>query len=204
MLYELASEAVRFGDLPLAGPGRRQSAGDERPWRRRLLGSWRAEFGIVNRVATLSRLEMPDPPGAEDEEVSRSSGAGARQAAPETTLREAHLLNAETEIRDELADRPFVELRRYTIDPGAIDEFMALMRAALPAREKYSQKLGVWTPLTGNRDEVFHMWAYTSLEERERARAMAKDDPVWKAYLDQISPLVRTMTAELLRPVARR
>ena len=44
------------------------------------------------------------------------------------------------------------------------------------------------------------MWGYADLNDRAERRARLFADPVWKAYLPKILPLIMTMESKILVP----
>ena len=49
-------------------------------------------------------------------------------------------------------------------------------------------------------NQIVHMWAYESLDERTQRRAELNADEDWKAYVEKIRPLLVTMENKLLIP----
>jgi hypothetical protein len=53
------------------------------------------------------------------------------------------------------------EMRVYTLQPGKVAEFQALVeREALSVINKYSKLVGWWSTEVGPLNEVVHIWAY--------------------------------------------
>ena len=76
------------------------------------------------------------------------------------------------------------------------------MLESMKVREKYSSNHGIWIPLAGNPDRVFHLWAYRDLAHRSQARAGVAKEPGWKAYTEAIIPMLREMRSTVLLPAA--
>ena len=77
-----------------------------------------------------------------------------------------------------------VELRTYTLKALHTGEFLQLCEtAALPLQKKYlGHMIGFYVSEIGPLNEVVHLWAFESLAERERRRALMEADPGWPLY----------------------
>ena len=71
------------------------------------------------------------------------------------------------------------EVRTYTLKPGSVAQFEENFAKALPAREKYSKLGAFWHTDIGPLNQVIHVWPYESVDERNRIRAEAAQDPEW-------------------------
>jgi hypothetical protein len=95
-----------------------------------------------------------------------------------------------------------VEMRTYTLRAGALAEYfrhyesegLPIQRRCLPAM------VGYYSTEIGPLNQVIHLWAYRSLEERASCRAAMRADPGWAAYLAKIHPLLLGMENKLLNP----
>ncbi len=94
----------------------------------------------------------------------------------------------------------FHELRRYRLQPGKAVEWTKRMAEHMPAREKYSLNLGLWTSDFPDPNEVVHLWAYESWKHRKEARAGSQADPDWQKFLSYGGPLIEDMTSMILQP----
>ena len=98
----------------------------------------------------------------------------------------------------------YYEMRTYTLKPTRLGDWLALYKsAALEVQEEHLGKLvGFFTTEFGEANQVVHIWAYTSLDDRiARSSAMAAD-PRWQAFARQNRELdaVVTLESRLLRP----
>jgi hypothetical protein len=95
-----------------------------------------------------------------------------------------------------------VEHRTYTMKPGAIPEYFRLYQAeGMPIQQRYlPAMIGYYTTEFGPLNQVIHLWAYDSLEQREACRAAMRQDPGWAPYLAKIHPLIQSMESKLLLP----
>jgi hypothetical protein len=99
-------------------------------------------------------------------------------------------------------DAQTFEFRTYSLRPGATEEYVEKLMAALPIRERYSPNAGVWTSLTGPDDQLLHIWPYVDLAERNRVRAALQADPDWEAFVATIIDLIEDQVSWVLAPVS--
>lgn len=95
-----------------------------------------------------------------------------------------------------------VDHRVYTLYPGKVGPFLELFeRDGLPLYLKYCGKLiGYYVAESGALNQLVHLWAYESVEDRERRRADLYRDPGWAAFLAVALPFVLTQESRLLTP----
>ncbi|MDQ4420978.1 NIPSNAP family protein [Sphingobium sp. DEHP117] len=95
-----------------------------------------------------------------------------------------------------------VDHRIYTLRPGAVQPFLELFeREGLPLYLEYCGKLvGYYISESGTLNQVIHLWAYESVEDRERRRSSLYQDARWTAFLDAALPLVASQESRLLKP----
>jgi len=156
---------------------------------RSLVAAWTCEFGLLNRLLTLSRI---------------SPGAASTTRAPELPGQvefQRRVLRLERPLFTDVAAH-VVEFRTYSIAAGDRDTYLQKMLPALPIRERHSRNIGVWTPVDEDPDQVLHFWAYEDVADRMRARTAAFADADWKAYIATVYPHLRRMTSEILLPTA--
>ena len=99
-----------------------------------------------------------------------------------------------------------VEQRTYTLRPLRTQDFLALYeRAALPLQKKYLGHLvGFFVSEVGPLNQVVHLWAFESLAERERRRALMEKDPGWPVYVNALRELdvILQQETKMLRSVS--
>ena len=168
-----------------------------------LEGHWSSEIGPLNQYVHLwaydsvaemerLRLEMVAIPAWTAEYVPLIRPHMLRQAV--------HLLRPVIDMKMPDGENNFHELRRYRLQPGKAVEWTKRMAEHLPAREKYSPNLGIWTCDVPDPNEVFHLWSYESWEHRKDARASSQSDPEWQKFLSYGGPLIEDMTSMILQP----
>ena len=95
------------------------------------------------------------------------------------------------------------ELRVYTLQPGKVAEFQALIeKEALPIISKYSKLVGWWSSEVGPLNEVVHLWAYEDLNHRARARQAQAEDPQLQAFRPKAQAMVVSQYNKLLTPAS--
>jgi len=95
------------------------------------------------------------------------------------------------------------ELRTYTLQPGKQAEYVRLAaEVGRKARgDKYGKLEGYWTSEFGTLNQVFHLWSYPDLNERERLRAELQKNEDWtKGYVAQSRPLLIAQENRILAP----
>nr|MCH9673264.1 NIPSNAP family protein [Gammaproteobacteria bacterium] len=63
------------------------------------------------------------------------------------------------------------EFRTYTLKPRSLGEFLKRFGEALPKRQTFSPLAAFWHTEIGPLNQVLHVWAYESIEQRNDARA---------------------------------
>lgn len=76
------------------------------------------------------------------------------------------------------------EMRTYTLRPPRMGDWLALYKsAALPVQQELLGKLvGFFTTEFGVVNQVVHIWAYDSLDDRAARRAALAADPRWVEF----------------------
>jgi hypothetical protein len=98
-----------------------------------------------------------------------------------------------------------VEMREYTLHAGKVPEYLTLYeREGLGIqREILGHLVGYYTTEIGPAiNQVVHLWAYDSFEDRLRRRALLAQHPGWQAYVKKMRPMLVAQTNRLMRPTA--
>ncbi|HWX47479.1 MAG TPA: NIPSNAP family protein [Roseomonas sp.] len=95
-----------------------------------------------------------------------------------------------------------VEERIYTLRAGEAGAYLAAYEAEGRAIQQpiLGRMVGYYTTEFGPLNQVIHLWAYESLQERTERRARLLADPAWKAYAAKVRPMVITQENKLLLP----
>lgn len=59
--------------------------------------------------------------------------------------------------------------------------------------------VGYYFTEVGTLNRVVHLWAYESLDDRERRRAAMAADPAWQSYLVKIRPLMDLQETRIMK-----
>ena|SRR5579872_2151742 len=68
------------------------------------------------------------------------------------------------------------EIRTYTLKPGSVGEYEKRFADAIDTRSQYSAMYGMWHTEIGPLNQMVHIWAYDSLQQRANVRAAAARD----------------------------
>ncbi|HEX3830646.1 MAG TPA: NIPSNAP family protein [Solirubrobacteraceae bacterium] len=96
-----------------------------------------------------------------------------------------------------------VEMREYTLVPGKVPEYFKLYEAEGMAiqREILGRNLGYYSTEIGpSLNQVVHLWAYESFDDRLARRKQLQADPGWQAYVQKMRPMLVAQTSRILNP----
>lgn len=95
-----------------------------------------------------------------------------------------------------------VEMRTYVLHPGQQGAFLAAMEEEGIAIERsiLGQMVGFYTSEIGTLNQVIHMWAYESYEDREQRRARLAASSDWARFVKRVLPMIRDMENRVLKP----
>jgi hypothetical protein len=95
-----------------------------------------------------------------------------------------------------------VEQRTYTLHPGMTGQYLKLYETEGMAIQKpiLGRMVGYYQTEFGPLNQIIHMWAYESMEERATKRAKLGADPAWQAYIAKTRPLTLSQENKLLIP----
>jgi hypothetical protein len=170
-----------------------------------LVGCWTSEIGPLNQFFHLwsypslaeretLRAGLTKLPGWTEQYTSKTGEFMVKQENVLLNLDEAVGFNPVE------GSGHIYELRRYRTLPGKVSAWTALLRAALPARQKLSKIVGLWTSEIGGLNQVVHLWAYNDLNHRADVRARALQDPTWAEYVPKSSAVLAEMETTILLP----
>jgi NIPSNAP len=96
------------------------------------------------------------------------------------------------------------ELRCYTLVPGKMPEYLkAAETIGRPARgNNYGVNHGYWTAEFGALNQIWHLWKYDSLDERDRLRGeLAKNKDWTEKYVPTIRPWIERQDLRVMNAV---
>jgi hypothetical protein len=97
-----------------------------------------------------------------------------------------------------------IEERIYTLFLGKASEYERLMQSEGIAIQEpiLGQLFGYFWTEIGPLNQVIHMWAYESLDERTRRRAELMKNAQWLAFLLKLRPLIDKQENKILIPMS--
>ena len=95
----------------------------------------------------------------------------------------------------------YVEERMYTLQIGkAAEYFKNYEQFGLKVQLKHLPNLvGYYVTEVGALNMVIHLWAYDSLDQRDKSRAAMHADPEWHAYLVKNRPFMVSQETRLMK-----
>ena len=94
------------------------------------------------------------------------------------------------------------DMRTYTVKIGKTQEYLRLVEEiALPIISKYAKLVGYWYTEIGELNQIIHIWAYESLEQRAQARKALYSDREWlEKFIPVGGPLLEKQENRILYP----
>ena len=98
----------------------------------------------------------------------------------------------------------FYEVRTYRLKNGAIPEYLKVVgETGIAIQKRHLGKLvGYFYSEIGPINEIVHIWAFTSLDDREERRTRLMADPDWQAFLPRIRDLIEIAENKIMKPAA--
>lgn len=98
----------------------------------------------------------------------------------------------------------FYEIRTYRLKNGAIGDYLAAVGedGIEIQKEHLGHLIGYFHSEIGPINEIVHIWAYRSLDDRDTRRRSLQADPRWQAFLPRIRDLIETAENKIMRPAA--
>lgn len=96
-----------------------------------------------------------------------------------------------------------VEMREYTLHSGKVPEYFRLYEQEGMAiqRRILGRMVGYYSTEIGpSINQVVHLWAYESLDDRIARRRQLQADPGWQAYVQKVRPMFVAQTNRILNP----
>lgn len=97
-----------------------------------------------------------------------------------------------------------VEQRVYHLLPGGVAEYKRLIETEGIAIQRpiLGRLIGYFSTEIGALNQIVHLWAYDSLEERQERRARLLSDPRWVGFSAKLQPLMLRMENSILLPMS--
>ena len=95
-----------------------------------------------------------------------------------------------------------VEQRTYRLKAGTVRDYLRTYEAeGLPLQKKHLGRLvGSFFTEIGPLNEIVHLWAYDSLDDRAARRAALSADPAWVTYAPKIFAFIEIQESKILVP----
>ncbi len=186
MLHELRTYTARPGAVPdilkvNEEVGRKARGNDYGV----LEGYWYTEIGPLNQVMHLWRYDSFEERAhlrAELAKVDDWTKKYVPTLRPLLVNQTTRFLNPAKDLVAPASGGNFYEFRNYRLKPGKAAGWMKRFLDVMPTREKYSKNVCAWITEGPNPNEVCHLWAYSSLEERMEARNGVATEDAWKEF----------------------
>jgi hypothetical protein len=94
------------------------------------------------------------------------------------------------------------EMRTYRLRTGTLPDYLRQVEeAGITVQEEHLGHLvGYFFSEIGRLNEIVHIWAYESLDDREQRRTALAHDPRWAAFIPKIQALIEEMESKILKP----
>jgi hypothetical protein len=98
----------------------------------------------------------------------------------------------------------YYEIRTYRLKNGAIPEYLKVVgEIGITIQKKHLGRLvGYFFSEIGPINEIVHIWAFDSLDDREARRGRLMADPEWRAFLPKIRDLIEVAENKIMKPAA--
>lgn len=206
MIYELREYAVKPGTLPemvkLSAEVSRPLRGDDYG---KLEGYWTTEIGPLNRMVHLWSYESLEERARLRQALTQHTRWRTEfvpRFEPNLLWQENRILSPVLPLKPPAARGHVYEIRRYLSHPGKTAEWLAHFTKVMPTREQYSPNVGLFQAEIGHLQEIIHLWVYRDLNHRAEVRARTMQDPAWRAFLAEATPLLADMQSAVLVPTA--
>src|SRR5438445_6777555 len=95
----------------------------------------------------------------------------------------------------------YVEERMYTLKAGTAPEYLKYYpNDGMKVQLNHLQHMvGYYVNEVSTLNIIVHMWAYESLDQRDKCRAAMSADPDWQAYVAKIRPLMERQETRIMK-----
>ncbi len=167
----------------------------------RFLGFWLTEFGAA--CYEVFHLWEHDNLNARQEARAQLFSIPAWRdqvlplVEPAIEQQEVRLMVPTAEISKPQNRGNIYELRFFRAKVGKAQQLAAAVRDELPVGAEGLHKVGTWTTIAGDPNEIVHIAAYHDLAARMR---MTISHPAWIGFMASHGPLIREMRSSLVIP----
>ena len=95
----------------------------------------------------------------------------------------------------------YIEERMYRLKIGAVPEYLKhYQESGMSVQLKHlPHMVGYYVTEVGTLNMIVHMWAYDSLDQRDKCRAAMSADPDWQSYVAKIRPLMERQETRIMK-----
>ena len=150
-----------------------------------LEGYWFTEIGPLNQVMHLWRYDSFEERARLRAELGKNEDWTKKYVPtlrPLLVNQTTRFLNPAKDLVAPKTEGNFYEFRNYRLKPGKAVPWMKRFIDVMPVREKYSKNVCAWITEGPNPNEVCHLWAYASLEQRMEARNGIAKESAWQEF----------------------
>lgn len=143
------------------------------------LGCFSCDFGALNRFTLLTAYESTEALFADRARILTADDPykiGKYLANVTSTAYEPFSFMGEIETG---AFGPFYEIRTYAVAPGGMPSTVDAWSKVIERRQEMSKLLTVMQSIGSTPQTMVHIWPYSSIEERSKARAQASKEGIW-------------------------
>ncbi|MCI5074124.1 NIPSNAP family protein [Oricola sp.] len=178
MLYELTTLALLPNRLGAVMPVLSDVCAAASP-SGELLGCFSIEFGVLNRFHLLSRYESTDAISTDRASyMEKDDPYGIAEHLGGVSRTAYKPLSFSKEIVPG-SFGPFYEFRTYTLAPHGLAETEEAWAKVIDRRDAMSPLLGIMASIEDAPKKMLHIWPYSALEDRVKARAQASKEGIW-------------------------
>jgi NIPSNAP len=95
----------------------------------------------------------------------------------------------------------FIEIRTYRLRNGSIPEYLATVSEGIRIQHRHLGTLvGYYASEIGPINQIVHIWAFASLDDREARRIQLNADPEWQDFLPRIRDLIEVAETKIMKP----
>ena len=95
----------------------------------------------------------------------------------------------------------FIEIRTYRLRNGSIPVYLAAVSEGIRIQRRHLGTLvGYYASEIGPINQIVHIWAFASLDDREARRNQLNADPEWQEFLPRIRDLIEVAETKIMKP----
>jgi len=95
----------------------------------------------------------------------------------------------------------FIEIRTDRLKNGSIPAYLAAVSEGIRIQRRHLGALvGYYSSEIGPINQIVHIWAFASLDDREARRTRLNADPAWQTFLPRIRDLIEVAETKIMKP----